>query len=248
MMTETYAAYSATDKLLKECARPADYNIPQAGKKGLEIPKTKEGEDLGVGKGWWYEGRHLVFLGLACSRNSNGWIEFGLFPTFNNWAQVTFLHMWLITVSIRCFPPELAPIWHQHLVDHFSYFSEDRMTTLHNIQSRATRNNYLKDLFLQWRGVTAAYDEGMMKGDAVLAAAVWRNVCKGDPDVDLVKLGCIVSYMRSVLSALENMGFDVIKGDVVFGDPSSEISLVMMKSKMMDQPFAPNVEMSGKST
>ena len=156
--------------------------------------------------------------------------------------------MWLVTVSIRGFPPELAPIWHQHLVDHFSYFSEDRMTTLHNIQSRATRNNYLKDLFLQWRGVTAAYDEGMMKGDAVLAAAVWRNVCKADPDVDLVNLGCIVSYMRSVLSALENMGIDVAQGDVVFGDPSSEISLVMMKSKMMDQPFASEVEVSGKST
>lgn len=57
LTTETYIAYGACESLVKECARHADYTIPQAGKKGGDgIPKSRDGEDLGVGKGWWYEG------------------------------------------------------------------------------------------------------------------------------------------------------------------------------------------------
>ena len=55
-VTETYVAYGACESLVKECAAQADYSIPQSREKGVEIPKTKDGEDLGVGKGWWYEG------------------------------------------------------------------------------------------------------------------------------------------------------------------------------------------------
>lgn len=168
----------------------------------------------------------------------NSAVELGLTPTFNTWAQITLLHMYLLTVRMRCFPPDHAPAWHQHMIDHFSYAAEDRMVVLHNISSRMMRNRYLKDLFVQWRGLTAAYDEGLVKGDAVLAAAVWRNIFKGDEDVDLRQLGQVVSYMRSVLSKLDAMGDEAIaSGDVVFGDPGSEAALVRVRSKMMDQPF-----------
>lgn len=60
--TETYIAYSICEKLVKECARQAEYKIPQAQERGAEIPKTKDGEDLGVGKGWWYESKLKLFL------------------------------------------------------------------------------------------------------------------------------------------------------------------------------------------
>ena len=56
-------AFGATEGLYKECARVGHYSIPQAGVKGQKVPKTAEGEDLGVGKGWWYDGMHLeLFL------------------------------------------------------------------------------------------------------------------------------------------------------------------------------------------
>ena len=42
--------------MYKECARHADYSIPQAKEKDAETPKTKDGEDLGVGDGWWHTG------------------------------------------------------------------------------------------------------------------------------------------------------------------------------------------------
>jgi cytochrome b pre-mRNA-processing protein 3 len=58
--TETYTAYGATEILYKQCARQADYSIPQAKDIDAEMPKTADGEDLGVGEGWWHTGMQLV--------------------------------------------------------------------------------------------------------------------------------------------------------------------------------------------
>lgn len=54
---ETYVAYGMTQKLFEACSSQADYRIPQLSQKGAQVPKTEAGEDLGVGEGWWYEGR-----------------------------------------------------------------------------------------------------------------------------------------------------------------------------------------------
>lgn len=97
------------------------------------------------------------------------------------------------------------------------------------------RNKYLKDLFTQWRGVLAAYDEGLVKGDAVLATAVWRNVFEGREDVDFVGLGEVVSYMRGVLKGLEGMPDEEVgRGEVEFGDPGTQRKVVEIRSRMMD--------------
>ncbi|KAL8784414.1 MAG: hypothetical protein Q9195_009059 [Heterodermia aff. obscurata] len=214
-VTETYVAYGVTEKLVKECSSQADYSIPQRNEKDGILPQTKDGEDLGVGSGWWYE-------------------TLGLTPTFNTWAQVTFLHMYLLTVRLRCFPAEHAPTWHQHLLNHFFYIAEERMVIVHNIQSRTVRNKYLKDLFVQWRGLLAGYDEGLIRGDAVLATAIWRNVFKADNDLDFRGLGEVVSYTRGVLKGLDGMKDDAIaSGEVAFGDPGSERAGVLMRSRMM---------------
>jgi len=61
-VTETYIAYGVSEKLVKECARQADYTIPQAREKGVEIPKTKDGEDLGIGTGYWYDSKPPFFF------------------------------------------------------------------------------------------------------------------------------------------------------------------------------------------
>ncbi|KAL8941836.1 MAG: hypothetical protein Q9211_001644 [Gyalolechia sp. 1 TL-2023] len=215
-IAETYIAYGICEKLVKECASQADYTIPQRHEKNGVIPKTADGEDLGVGTGWWYE-------------------SLGMTPTFNNWAQITFLHMYILTVRLRAFPVSAAPSWHQHLLDHFFYIAEDRMVREHNVYSRMIRNKYLKDLFTQWRGILAAYDEGLVKGDAVLATAVWRNIFYGREDVDMKGLGTVVSYMRGVLKGLEGMDDEEVgKGDVVFGDPGTQKKIVEVKSRMMD--------------
>lgn len=55
-ITETYTAYGATEAMYKECARRADYKILKAADEDVEVPKMEDGEDLGVGGGWWHEG------------------------------------------------------------------------------------------------------------------------------------------------------------------------------------------------
>jgi cytochrome b pre-mRNA-processing protein 3 len=143
--------------------------------------------------------------------------------------------MYLLTVRFRCFPPEHAPTWHQHLTDHFFNIAEDRMIIMHQLNSRMIRNKFLKDLFIQWRGLTAAYDQGFIEGDAVLATAIWRNICKADENVDVQKLAEIVSYMRSVLASFDAMDDEVIaSGDIIFSDPSGEEGLVKIRSRQLE--------------
>ncbi|KAF2138230.1 uncharacterized protein K452DRAFT_256336 [Aplosporella prunicola CBS 121167] len=214
--TETYVAYGATELLFRECAAQAAYRVERDA--DGEAPKTAKGEDLGVGEGAWYQ-------------------ELNLTPTFATWAQVTFLHMHLLTTRLRQFPPAHAPSWQQHLIDHFSYAAEARMASEHNIVARAVRNKYLKDLFVQWRGVTAAYDEGLVRGDAVLAAALWRNLWKGE-ELRPRELAMLVAYVRREVARLGRLSdAEIAAGDVGFGDLRSERRVVDEKSTMMDKPF-----------
>jgi cytochrome b pre-mRNA-processing protein 3 len=142
--------------------------------------------------------------------------------------------MYILTVRLRLFPAEYAPSWHQHLLDHFSFDAEMRMVTLHNMAARSIRSRYLKDLFIQWRGVLAAYDEGLVKGDAMLAAAVWRNIFKGAEDVNAVDLAMVVSYLKREVASVGSMSDEEIAGGVVeFGDPGSEKNVVLMESHLM---------------
>ncbi|KAL4916890.1 ubiquinol-cytochrome C chaperone-domain-containing protein [Aspergillus aurantiobrunneus] len=197
---ETYVAYGLTQRLYEACSSQGDYKIPQLQEKGSQVPKTEAGEDLGVGEGWWYQ-------------------ELGLVPTFSTWSQITFLHMYLLTVRLRALPSHESLQTHsRHLIDHFSHNAEHRMDILHGLTSRTIRNKFLKDLFIQWRGVLAAYDEGLIKGDAVLGAAVWRNLWKAaycNPDgkeIEWEKVVRVVAYMRRVLSELSKLD----EADLVF--------------------------------
>ncbi|KAL4937461.1 hypothetical protein BDV06DRAFT_215886 [Aspergillus oleicola] len=190
---ETYVAYGMTRALFEACARSADYTIPQLKEKDGKAPKTEAGEDLGVGEGWWYQG-------------------LGLIPTFSTWSQITFLNMYLLTVRLRALPShESFQTYSRHLIDHFSHDAEHRMDSLHGLTSRTIRNKFLKDLFIQWRGVLAAYDEGLIKGDAVLGAAVWRNLWKAShtgtngQEIEWEKVARVVAYMRRVTSELARM-------------------------------------------
>ena len=146
--------------------------------------------------------------------------------------------MWCLTVRLRMFPQASARWWHQHLTDHFFYLAEDRMVTMHRLHSSMVRKRFLRDLFHQYRGMTAAYDVGLVKGDPQLASAIWRNLCGANPDVDLRRLAQVVSYTRSVLHNLEKMDdFTVGRADVIFGDPAEEEELVRQRSKLMDVKF-----------
>ncbi|KFZ06923.1 hypothetical protein V501_06957 [Pseudogymnoascus sp. VKM F-4519 (FW-2642)] len=223
----TYSAYGVAEVLYRQCAAQADYSIPEAAMEDEEMPKTADGEDLGQGAGWWHT-------------------ELGLPPTFSTWSQVTMLHMYLLTVRLRCFPASTSSIYQQHLIDHFFYDAEHRMVVSHNMEARGTRNKYLKDLFIQWRGILFAYDEGLVRGDAALASAVWRNVWKGREDVDVKGLAKVIAYMRKSLMDLEaTEELEMQMGNWKWSDPDALKVLVGKKSPMIDQPFTEGTEAVG---
>lgn len=177
--TESYITYGLTEAFFKSCAAQAPYTIPEDQRTRILTEKgpakTAEGEDLGIAEAdtFWFH-------------------DLGLEPTFSTWSQITYLHMYLVTVRLRAFDDQAQfRDYQRYLIEHFSNAAEDKMLILHSMGARGIRNRYLKDLFIQWRGLLAAYDEGMIQGDAVLAAAVWRNLWKAKEDVDWEKVSTL---------------------------------------------------------
>jgi len=113
------------------------------------------------------------------------------------------LHMYLMVVRLRCLDLNATRAWQKQLEEHFFWDAEARMDVKHAVTSASVRQRYLKDLFLQWRGALLSYDEGLVRGDAVLAAAAWRNVFAARPDVDVRHLAAVVAWMRRVLRDLD---------------------------------------------
>lgn len=193
--TETYVVYGFAETLFKSCAAQAPYTIPEDIRtqvySGRGPPKTAAGEDIGVPDEAGSKNRGSVF-----------WHErMGMLPTFSTWSQVTYLHFYILLVHLRTIGDHAALQMHQrYLLEHFSQNAEDKMQLLHSIEARGIRNRYLKDLFIQWRGCITAYDEAMVKGDAVLGAAVWRNLFKGEEQVDWEKVAVVVAYMRRCIN------------------------------------------------
>lgn len=212
--TEPYVAYGATEELFKSCAATCSYTIPAANEKPPQpAPKNERGEDVGVGEGWWFTPKTAGGLELPV--------------TFNTWAQVMYLHMYALTARLRKFPADHVRIWEQNLLDHFFYAAEDRMAMWHGMTARGIRNKYLKDLWVQWRGVLVSYDEGLIKGDAVLGAAVWRNVFQAREDVDLADVAAVVSYLRREIARLDKLSDGhIASGDITFPKPAEEVKVV----------------------
>ncbi|RWA12122.1 hypothetical protein EKO27_g2963 [Xylaria grammica] len=222
--SEPYRVVAATKEIYDACSKAAPYKIDPIAVKAGTIPKTPEGEDIGEGKGMWHD-------------------EFKLLPTFSTWSQVTMLHMYLIFARLRNLDRDAARAWQAQLVDHFFFDAEERMDLNHGISSRALRGRYLKDLFVQWRGLVAAYDEGVAKGDAVLASAVWRNVFKAREDVNVRDLAATVSWMRLCLKMLDQMPDEALftrAGTALRWPAKNEYAVVDKPTRQLADQLAPN--------
>jgi cytochrome b pre-mRNA-processing protein 3 len=157
-------------------------------------------------------------------------------PTFQSWSQVTILHMWILAARMRALDKGRVQIWQQHFIDHFFYDSEDKMVKRYDIKRAGERGGYMKDLFHQYRGMTAAFDQGLVKGDAVLATAIWRNIFNATEDVDIEVLAMVTSYVRRALSKLGAVDDDVVlSGRVKFGLPLEERKVVTQKTHYLDK-------------
>lgn len=226
-IVEPYAAFGSTERLFKQILNQADYTIPSTLEKPAKpAPKNEAGEDIGVGKGIWF-----------ASKNESG---LDLPVTFATWAQIMILHMYILTVRMRAWPDkQQLRAWEQQLLDHFSYAAEEKMDRWHGMAARGIRNKHLKDLWLQYRGVMLSYDEGLARGDATLAPAIWRSIFKSAENANIADVALVVAYLRREVHKLETVSDNtVMSGQYEFGSLSSlRQSLSMSRSPAMDTPF-----------
>lgn len=119
--------------------------------------------------------------------------------------------MYILTVKLRTLENERTFLDYQrYFLEHFSNAAEDKMGLLHGMNARGVRNKYLKEMFIQWRGILFAYDQGLVEGDPVLAGAVWRNLWKADEDVDWTKVALVVGFVRRAISGLGDVSIQEI--------------------------------------
>ncbi|GKT43879.1 protein CBP3, mitochondrial [Colletotrichum spaethianum] len=175
---------SRLEALYKICSSPALYKISEQERAKDMVRMTAEGEEVGDPVGPWLQ-------------------YFDLQPSFSSWSQTTMLHMYLVLARMRCLDREASRNLQHQFIDQFFFDCERMMHLNHGMTSSALRQRYLKEIFVQWRGLIAAYDEGVVKDDRVLAAAVWRNLFKSREDADMRQVAAVVGWMRATLQDLE---------------------------------------------
>ncbi|KAK9237557.1 protein required for assembly of ubiquinol cytochrome-c reductase [Lipomyces kononenkoae] len=144
----------------------------------------------------------------------------GLTPSLSQSFQIAALHIWMLLVRMRALPEKYANAYEQALVDGMFLDLEKRMVSEYKINSNRLINNTLKEFNLQLRGSVLAYDEGLMSDDAVLGAAIWRNIFGGRKDVNMAKIAIMVRYVRTHIFVLDKMSdFDFGVGRFVFFPP-----------------------------
>ena len=149
------------------------------------------------------------------------------------------LYMYALTVRLRYLPAEEFAMFQQHINNSSFAAFEERMIRLHRLNINSQRQGYLKDLFGQWRGVTVAYDEGLIRGDAALATAIWRNVFKADEKINVETVATVTSYLRRCLKMLDRMNDDQIRRVVMeWPGLEQEEVLVRAESPQLKAPFA----------
>lgn len=112
------------------------------------------------------------------------------------------------------------------------------MATWHGMSARGVRNKNLKDQWQIWRGTQLGYDEGLVRGDAVMAAAIWRSIFKSDLEVDIGDVTLVTAYVTRELQSLERMqDHEVTEGKVKFGNIKNLQHVVTRQSPLMKQRF-----------
>ena len=104
-------------------------------------------------------------------------IECGLPQSYTSWMQITNLHVWLLSVRFRSLPAPLGKSYIQEMINHYFIHSEGLMRGRYGVKQGRLIKGYMRDQLYQYHGANMGYDEGLISGsDAVLAAAVWRNI------------------------------------------------------------------------
>ena len=111
--------------------------------------------------------------------NPNLYKSLGLKYNFNTWFASTVLHIWMINCRLRAEGQEGKEVTQGinkfitvlEIFDHIWTDVEIKLFE-HGIKTKYKR--IFQDLLESYYGQILAYDEGLAKGDSILASALWR--------------------------------------------------------------------------
>ncbi|KAI8805091.1 ubiquinol-cytochrome C chaperone-domain-containing protein [Cladochytrium replicatum] len=131
---------------------------------------------------------------------------------FQAWFSLTVLHIWMYGVRLRA-EGQSGKEMNQEIVDHLWLDVEIQLA---KAGVRFKIDSTVQGLLSGYYGQILAYDEGLARGDGVLAAAIWRNVY-GPRPINASQLASLVSYVRQQLSTLDHTpASDLLSGKFSF--------------------------------
>lgn len=151
--------------------------------------------------------RHANYMYHSCLERTDDQLlvdALGLSDEFVARFELLSLHIWMCLARLRMSGPDGTKL-SQELFDNFW---DDMMNEIRakGVKELAV-NKHLVDLQERFFGAALAYDESISPDDSesadkVLAAALWRNLYSGEPDVSVQQIQMAVGYTRSQLHSL----------------------------------------------
>lgn len=133
------------------------------------------------------------------------------------WFALTVLHAWMLLVRLRS-DEQQGQALSQEIFNHFWADLERRLCE--DVENPFVLGRYQKDAFQRYHGTVIALDEGLAKGDTVLAGAVFRNILShgAEEAVDGRTTARVLEYIHRSLKILDlNKEEDLRSGFVSFG-------------------------------
>ncbi|KAJ9048768.1 Serine carboxypeptidase 3 [Entomophthora muscae] len=148
--------------------------------------------------------------------------ECGLPDNFQTWFSLGQLHIWIAMVRIRAETDGRKV--NQNLVNRFFNGVEFHIRDC-GVNSERIVAKTAKSLIEAFRGGNLAYDEGICKSDAVLAAALWRNLfTTADGSIKGKQITYMVRYVRQQLKHVDGISSNyVFNGLITFTKPEAKI-------------------------
>ncbi|KAJ1549047.1 hypothetical protein HK096_000662 [Nowakowskiella sp. JEL0078] len=123
---------------------------------------------------------------------------------FHSWFASAVLHIWIYSTRLKLEGDE-GKAMSQEI---FNHLWVDVELELHKAGAQRILN-IVKDLLSGYYGHTLAYNEGLFKGDPVLASALWKNVY-GGKEINATQLAVLLRYVREQLKRIHDAPKDEI--------------------------------------
>ncbi|KAK9728494.1 Serine carboxypeptidase 3, variant 2 [Basidiobolus ranarum] len=141
---------------------------------------------------------------------------------FQTWFSITQLHVWMLMVRLRPEPNGKEIV--QQMVNFYFLDAEQRIKDA-GVTSGKIVSTTVKDLVAGFHGGVMAYDEGLCKDDAVLTAALWRNLFTTISSHQHGKeMAYMTRYVREQLSRLDSISSEKLQSGIMeFTQPKASL-------------------------